>query len=143
MRQCFRKPIARRSRIWGRFNVRLVLCLMSTLLAVPMFSQEFVGTVKRVTNAPQNVFIIQTKGIAEIGPLCLERVIVKARLLSGDRNSFGEERFVRKEYVLQLIEQHNGITRPRGIDLGRGKLLSMEVEAVPLKDDLICDGLRK
>ncbi len=113
------------------------------LLAVPMFSQEFIGTVRRVTNPPLNIFVIETKGIVEIGPLCLERVIVKARLLSGERNSAGEERFVRKEYVLQQIEQHNGITRPRSIDLGTGRLLTIEVEAVRLQDDLICGTKRE
>jgi hypothetical protein len=113
------------------------------LLTVPMFSQEFVGTVRRVTNPPQNVFVIQTKGIAEIGALCLERIVVKARLLSGERNHEGDEVFVKKTYILELMEQHNGITRPRSVDLGPGKLLTMEVQAYPLINDFICGTKRE
>jgi hypothetical protein len=98
-----------------------------------------VGTVVRLSNPPLNIFEIRTKSIAELGrPICIERVVIRARLFDGDRNGEGDIRFVEKTYVLQLIEQHNGITERRAVDLGRGRVLTWKVEAYPLMNDFIC-----
>ncbi len=112
-------------------HIKLVLCLVA-LSALAQSQGDFVGTVKRYTNPPQNVFIFQTKSIAELGePLCIDHLVFHARLLDGDRDSEGDDKGITVTYKLTLTEQRNGITRPRFVNFGRGHLLSYDSPGFP------------
>ncbi len=115
------------------------------LLSLPLAAQQGQSGLvhwERLTNPPINVFLLKTPTIAELGrPICIDHITVTALLLDGGRDSEGDERRAVKTYQLTLIEQHNGLTRPRSVDLGSGHLLKIvKVESFPATDE-ICKGL--
>ena len=117
------------------------------LLISPLTAQDHgkSGLVRwdRFSNPPTNVFVVSTPSMYDLGHiLCIDHITLTARLLDGSRYGEGEEKLVVKTYMLTLVEQHNGITRPRSLDLGRGRILSIKAESIPATDD-VCVAIAK
>jgi hypothetical protein len=125
-------------------NMKLMLvCLLISPLTAQDHGQFGLVRWDRFSNPPTNVFAVSTPSIYDLGHvLCIDHITLTARLLDGSRHREGEERLVVKTYTLTLVEQHNGITRPRSLDLGRGRILSIKAEGFPATDD-VCVAIAK
>ena len=121
----------------------MLVCLLISPLTAQDHGKSGLVRWDRFSNPPTNVFVVSTPSMYDLGHvLCIDHITLTARLLDGSRYGEGEEKLVVKTYTLTLVEKHNGITRPRSLDLGRGRILSIKAESIPATDD-VCVAIAK